>query len=162
MVEEGYDLSIRVNPPADADLIGRCFLRDRLVVAAAPDFPHPASGGAVRAVTMRTSDGSAPWRIVGSALALQPEPVMRLSSMVMVRDAVRAGAGAALLPLSMVSGEVARGRLVCWGDAEGREVELWALYTSRRLLSSKVSAFLAYLAQAFPKGTSEELAAFME
>ncbi len=37
-------------------------------------------------------------------------------------------------------------------------MELWALYTSRRLLSTKVSAFLDHLAQAFPKGTSEELA----
>jgi DNA-binding transcriptional LysR family regulator len=58
----------------------------------------------------------------------------------------------------MAIDDIARGTLVSWGDAEGREVELWALYTSRRLLSTKVSAFLDHLAQAFPKGTSEELA----
>ena len=32
MVEEGYDLVIRVNPAVDANLVGRIFLRDRLVV----------------------------------------------------------------------------------------------------------------------------------
>jgi DNA-binding transcriptional LysR family regulator len=163
IAEEGYDLIIRVNPRPDDDLVGRCFLHDRLVVAASPAFVRPAGDGPVRAIMTGAADASVPWRIAGEdgALLLMPQPVMRLSSMVMARDAVRAGAGAALLPLSMVSREVADGRLSCWGDAEGREVELWALYTSRRLLSSRVSAFLAFLKQSFPEGTSEELAAFM-
>ncbi len=52
--------------------------------------------------------------------------------------------------------------LVCWGEAEGGGVELWALYTSRRLLSPKVSAFLNHLGQAFPCGTSEELATVID
>jgi DNA-binding transcriptional LysR family regulator len=159
IAEEGYDLIIRVNPNPDADLVGRCFLHDRLVVAASPGFARPAEDGPVRAILMGAADASVPWRVPG--LSLLPQPVMRLSSMVMVRDAVCAGAGAALLPLSMVSREVAEGRLACWGDAEGRAVELWALYTSRRLLGSKVSAFLTFLKQSFPEGTSEELAAFM-
>lgn len=164
MVEEGYDLIIRVNPPAEVDLIGRCFLRDRLVAAAAPGVVRPDRDGPVRAIMMRILGPAAPWRIETdeAPLTLLPEPIMQLSSLAMVRDAVRAGAGVGLLPLSMVMREVAQGRLVCWGNAEGREVELWALYASRRLLNSKVSAFLAFLAQAFPKGTSEELAAYME
>jgi hypothetical protein len=36
MIEEGYDLVIRVNPDPDASLVGRIFLRDRLVVVASP------------------------------------------------------------------------------------------------------------------------------
>ena len=36
MVEEGYDLVIRVNPDPDESLVGRVFLRDELVVVAAP------------------------------------------------------------------------------------------------------------------------------
>ena len=36
MVEEGYDLVIRVNPDPDESLVGRIFLRDRLVVVASP------------------------------------------------------------------------------------------------------------------------------
>ena len=36
MVEEGYDLVIRVNPDPDESLVGAVFLRDRLVVVAAP------------------------------------------------------------------------------------------------------------------------------
>ena len=36
MVEEGYNLVIRVNPNPDESLVGRAFLRDRLVIVASP------------------------------------------------------------------------------------------------------------------------------
>jgi len=79
----------------------------------------------------------------------------------MVRDAVRAGVGAARLPISLVSHDLAAGTLMHWGDVENSEIALWALYPSRRLLSPRVSAFLDFLRQAFPKGTPEELAAYI-
>jgi DNA-binding transcriptional LysR family regulator len=50
MVEEGYDLVIRVNPDHDESLIGRIFLRDRLVVVASPALLRPSGGAAVPAV----------------------------------------------------------------------------------------------------------------
>ena len=79
----------------------------------------------------------------------------------MVRDAVRTGVGAARLPISLVSHDLADGTLVHWGDVEGPEIALWALYPTRRLLSARVSAFLAHLKEAFPQGTPEELAAYL-
>ncbi|MBW8882061.1 MAG: LysR family transcriptional regulator, partial [Asticcacaulis sp.] len=54
------------------------------------------------------------------------------------------------------------GRLVCWGDEDVPEISLWTLYPSRRLLSARVSAFLDHLKAAFPRGTPDELAAFLE
>jgi DNA-binding transcriptional LysR family regulator len=79
----------------------------------------------------------------------------------MVRDAVRAGVGAARLPVSLVSRDLAAGTLVHWGDVGGPDINLWTLYPSRRLLSARVSAFLDYLKDAFPKGTPDELAAYI-
>jgi DNA-binding transcriptional LysR family regulator len=79
----------------------------------------------------------------------------------MVRDAVRAGVGVGRLPISLVANDLASGTLSHWGDADGPDIALWALYPSRRLLSARVSAFLDFLKEAFPKGTPDELAAYL-
>lgn len=71
------------------------------------------------------------------------------------------GAGAARLPISLVGRDIAAGRLRHWGDVEGSEIGLWALYPTRRLLSARVSAFLEFLKQSFPTGAPDELAAFL-
>ena len=47
-------------------------------------------------------------------------------------------------------------------NIDGPEIVVWALYPSRRLLSARVSAFLDLLKEAFPSGTPEELAAFID
>lgn len=164
MVEEGYDLVIRVNPAVDANLVGRILLRDRLVVVASPQLARPADGAAVPAVVRDAGNVAGAWRVraAGGVEDIPFEPVLSLSSMIMVPDAVRAGVGAACLPISLVSHDLAAGALVHWGDVDGPEIALWALYPSRRLLSARVSAFLAYLKEAFPKGAPEELAAYLD
>lgn len=63
--------------------------------------------------------------------------------------------------MSLVSRDLAAGTLVHWGDVDGPDVTLWALYPSRRLLSARVSAFLDHLRAAFPEGTPDELAAYI-
>jgi DNA-binding transcriptional LysR family regulator len=164
MVEEGYDLVIRVNPDPDESLIGRVFLRDRVLVVAAPSLARPGGGASVPAVMRGTTGQATQWRMRtdSGAVSIQVEPVLGLSTMFMVRDAVRLGAGVARLPLSLVSHDLARGTLVSWGDIEGPGTELWALYPSRRLLSARVSAFLSYLKESFPNGTADELAAYIQ
>jgi DNA-binding transcriptional LysR family regulator len=163
MVEEGYDLVIRVNPDPDASLVGRILLRDRLVVVAHPDLQRPADKSAVPAVVRGTADRSTVWSVTAPAgkSTVAVDTVLRLSSHLMVRDAVRLGVGAARLPLSLVLADLAAGTLVAWGDIDGPDVALWVLYPSRRLLSARVSAFLGYLREAFPNGTPDELAAYI-
>jgi DNA-binding transcriptional LysR family regulator len=164
MIEEGYDLVIRVNPDPDETLVGRILMRDRLVVVACPAMGRPKDDRAVPTVVRGASDLDSTWDAMAARrkVRITTNPVLRLSSLIMVRDAVRAGVGAARLPVSLVSGDLAAGRLVHWGDVDGPEIVLWALYPSRRLLSARVSAFLDFLKAAFPSGTPEELAAFID
>lgn len=163
MIEEGYDVVIRVNPAPDANLVGRPFLRDRLVVAASSNVARPSGGALVPAVVRGSIEESEVWKIKApsGATSISVAPVVSLSSLVMVRDAVRMGVGAARLPLSLASPDLAVGRLVNWGEVDGPETVLWALYPTRRLLSARVSAFLDYLREAFPKGTPDELATYV-
>lgn len=162
IVEEGYDLVIRVNPETDENLYGRRFLRDRLVVVASPNFRRPNDNQPVPVVVRGASQQTGVWDLItsGKKTSLTVNPVLCLSSMIMVRDAVRAGAGAGMLPLSLVSQDLDAGRLVYWGETGGPEIGLWALYPSRRLLNARVSAFLELLKEVFPSGEPEELAAY--
>ncbi|MBY3348638.1 LysR family transcriptional regulator [Rhizobium laguerreae] len=162
MIEEGYDLVIRVNPDPDESLVGRAFLRDRLVVVASPDLARPTGGRAAPGVARGAAEAQT-WKVKTSSgrSTIRIEPVLTLSTLITIRDAVRAGVGAGRLPISLVSHDLADGTLVNWGDIDGPEVTLWTLYPSRRLLSARVLAFLDFLKQAFPNGTPEELAAYI-
>jgi DNA-binding transcriptional LysR family regulator len=159
-VEDGYDLVIRVDPSPDDRLVGRRFLNDERLIVAHPDLPQPNSSrddrgySSVKAVLLSTMPQDITWRLrSGEApeIVLKPEPVLRLSSLLMVRDAVLAGAGAAMLPKLLVADDVAAGRLALWGIQAGPPVELWALQSSRRLVGAKVRAFLDVVEKAFPE-----------
>jgi DNA-binding transcriptional LysR family regulator len=158
-VEDGYDLIIRIDPSPDERLVGRRFLNDDRLIVAPCGMPRPApmingEDCAVRAVLLTTTSPTAVWRVgsgPGQDIVLKPEPVLRLSSLLMVRDAVLAGAGAALLPKLLVADDIAAGRLAYWGTHSGPSVEIWALQSSRRLIGAKVRAFLDVVEKAFPE-----------
>lgn len=154
LVEEQFDVAIRPNPQPDTALVGRCFARDRQVVVAAPSIAMPRSGEpAVRmpAIVNAYRDGDL-WALEGGSLTIEPVPVLRLSSMLMLRDAALAGGGVTLVPQSIVGRQLASGELVQWGAVGGKEVELWVLHTSRRLASPKVRAFVDFICASYPEG----------
>jgi DNA-binding transcriptional LysR family regulator len=73
-----------------------------------------------------------------------------LSSQIMVRDAVLAGAGAGVLPPSLIRQELERGLLHEIGTLADSEVEVWLLYSSRRHVSSRLRVFSDLLLEIFP------------
>lgn len=155
LVEEQFDVAIRPNPSADTALVGRSFAKDRLVVVAAPSIPMPKSSKKpvrVPAIVNALRDGET-WAIDGRSLTIEPIPALRLSSMLMLRDAAIAGAGVTLVPQSIVWKQLEGGELVLWGSVGGREVDLWVLHTSRRLASPKVKAFVDFMSSRYPEGT---------
>src|SRR3569833_206968 len=80
LVDERFDVAIRPNPRQDTTLVGRCFARDRLVVAAAPSVPIPVVENddpiQVPAAVMRLREGEL-WSVDGGRLTIQPRPVLR-------------------------------------------------------------------------------------
>jgi DNA-binding transcriptional LysR family regulator len=157
-IEDGYDLIIRIDPSPDEHLVGRRFLNDERLIVTPPDMPRPTpmtdgEACAVKAVLLNATPAGAVWRMgsgTDKAILLKPEPVLRLSSLLMVRDAVLAGAGAALLPKLLVADDIEAGRIAYWGTHAGPPVEIWALQSSRRLVGAKVRAFLEVVETAFP------------
>jgi DNA-binding transcriptional LysR family regulator len=157
-VEDGYDLIIRIDPSPDERLVGRRFLNDERLIVAPPGMPRPVPGAdnelAVKAVLLSATPLGTVWQMKSGTeadIVLRPNPILRLSSLLMVRDAVLAGAGAALLPKLLVAEDIKAGRLAYWGTHAGAPVEIWALQSSRRLVGAKVRAFLEVVESAFPE-----------
>ncbi|MGQ7936015.1 LysR family transcriptional regulator [Paraburkholderia sp. D1E] len=153
-VEDGYDLVIRIDPSHDEQLVGRRILGDERLVVASPAMSIPSVAASeadelqVPAVMSIAAPSGVLWNMRtegGGVRIIKPIPVLRMSSLLMVREAVLQGVGAALLPRLLVEQDVRAGRLVCWGVEAGSPVEIWALYSSRRLLSAKVRAFMDML-----------------
>jgi DNA-binding transcriptional LysR family regulator len=149
-VQDGYDLVIRINPDPDELLIGRAIATDRRVLVASPAYARSLDLRApvpVPAIVL-TRAASESWRIetADGVVVCEPRPVLRLSSLLMAREAVLDGAAASLLPRLLVEPDIASGKLTMLGVEAGPPVEIWALYSSRRLLSAKVRAFLDMLA----------------
>lgn len=154
LVEEQFDVAIRINPRPDSNLVGRCFAKDRLVVVAAPSVPMPGPGAAKQVPGIVFSNFQPTnWSLDEGRLVLEPIPKLKLSSFLMIRDAAVAGAGAALIPQSIAWSQLTRGELVQWGTISGVEVELWVLHTSRRLPAPKVRAFVEFMCDQYPEGS---------
>jgi len=149
-LKEGFDVVIRANPAPSTELAGRCFLRDRLVVAAAPSVTEPEDGASFPAIVLGGGQLSA-WRLTaeGRAKTILPREMVRLSSMALVYDAVREGLGAAMMPASLIGEDLAIGALDAWGEVDGRSIEVWALYPPQRHVAGKVSAFVSMLVDHF-------------
>lgn len=158
LVEEGFDVVVRVNPRPTSELVGRCFVRDPMLIVAPPSLPMPRTDDPeaaphVPAVALFGLANIGAWRFEadGRSYQVTPDYRLRLSSLAMVHAAALAGAGAAMLPRSLTDTDIASGRLTSWGTYSARTTELWVLHNSRRLVSPKVSAFVEFLVESFPE-----------
>lgn len=152
LIAEGYDAVIRANPKEDADYIGRCFVRERqvLVVASAASQIEHVRPLPLVCLPLRARNTQLNVLQDGRQVTLETATMLVLSSPIMIRDAVLAGAGAGILPPSLIRQEIQDGRLREIGTLADTEVGIWLLYPSRRHISSRLRAFSDLLLERFP------------
>ena len=157
LVNEGYDLVIRINPAPSSELVGRCFAREQILIVSTPDLKERFARASPQStppvpVIVRGASSDGTWKIGGASGSEMPvRAVLQLPLFTMIRDAALTGIGVARLPHLVVADDLSTGRLVSWGVATDAPAELWALHTSRRLPSAKVKAFMNFLAADFRK-----------
>ncbi|PPJ49123.1 LysR family transcriptional regulator [Rhizobium sp. KAs_5_22] len=151
LIDEGFDVVIRGNPPIEQELVGRRFLTDDLVIVASPDKMTWSQTGEIPAIVLTGFKGNPQWRLARREDARQPPiiSVLRLPSYLMIRTAVLAGAGIAALPRSIVEEDLRAGTLTDLGSIEGGHIDFWILHTARRLASAKVTAFSDFVVEWF-------------
>jgi DNA-binding transcriptional LysR family regulator len=159
--DEWFDVLIQVNPGPLVDLVGKIFARDDVRIVAPANFLDAIKlqdGIEIPAITPSGAVAPTLWKLLWQKeiIAVKPRSALQLPSRLMIRDALCEGIGMAELPRSIIASDVEAGRLVDLGPAPRREVEIWALHSSRRLTTRKVTAFIELLVKTF-RGSMVEL-----
>lgn len=160
LVEEGYDLAIRITRLQDSSLVSRLLATTRIVLCAAPDYlarrgtpQNLADLAAHDVIGYHYWQGGNVWRFVGPDGAekeVLTRPRLRANNGDTCRAVALAGGGIVLQPTFLVGDDLASGRLQrVLPDYVGPAVGVHALYPSRKHLSVKLRALLDHLADAF-------------
>lgn len=160
LVEEGFDLALRIDASdVDSRLVSRIIARYERVLVASPGYlaargePEHVDDLVDHEALLFLSKGRRQvWRLGMDDRTLAKAPVkgrLRLDSGEALRAAAVAGAGIALLPIFLVSDELAAGTLRrVLPQAAASHVEISAIYPSKRLLEPRVRKFIDFIAQA--------------
>lgn len=165
IVEEGFDLAIRVGAVRAESLVARRLGAMRLVLAAAPVYLErhgvPASPqDLVRHNALTYAYAATPrlWRFTGADGAVHDVRVggsLHANSGDALLAAALAGLGVVYEPDFMLGAALAAGRLQpLLTDYAAQGGDIWAVYPSRRHLSLKVRLFVDHIAQAFAAGSA--------
>lgn len=154
LVEEGFDLAIRLGSLEDSSLVSRRLGEAGMVLAASPGYLRahgiPASVDDLRQhVTIGVSRGEpVAWPLrTGHGVTMVPlEPRLQLNDLPMALDACAAGVGVALLPAFLAADSLRTGGLVeVLPRAAPPPLPIVALWPSRRQLSPSLRTFLDVL-----------------
>jgi len=154
LVDEGYDLAIRMTNMADSDLIARRLTRCRHVLVASHDYlaknptlndPNDLEKHAC--LLYAYLKGSIwPFTKDGVDYSVKVSPVLKSNNPDVLLEAAVFGMGLAVLPTFLVSNAIRCGGLqVVLEDYKTIELSIYAVYASRHHLPSKIKVFVDYL-----------------
>lgn len=160
LVEEGFDLAIRIGPPGAENLVARKLGETRLVPCASPRYL--ASHGAPRTpaelsghncFTYEYVSPRHVWRFrdrAGAEHAVRVNGRLHSNNGDLLAEVAAQGAGIVFEPAFIVGPEVRAGRLVpLLQEFVPPPVPIYALYPSRKHLSAKVRRFVDFLTERF-------------
>lgn len=158
LVEEGYDMAIRITKPRDSSLIHRPLAKTRVLLCAAPGYLARCGTPAEVAdltqheiIAYTYAPGGDTWRFATPAgeQSVTVRPRLRANNGETCRDAALAGLGITQQPDFLVRDHLAAGRLVeVLPESCSRELGIYAVYPSRKHLSGKVRALAEFLSEA--------------
>ncbi len=158
VIDEGFDLVIRIGQLADSSFIARKVAPVRLVTCASPDYlakngtprtPSDLSHHECLHYTYQSSPSA--WRFEsesGETVHVAVSGRMKANNGIALLEASRLGIGISVLPDFIANEDLAQGTLVeILNDWTPGERAIWALYPHNRHLSAKVRLFIDFLAE---------------
>jgi DNA-binding transcriptional LysR family regulator len=152
LVENGFDLAIRIGNLADSTLIAKKLSKRTNYVCAAPSYiekfgmPHSLSELEQHSCLMGTNDY---WRFIdnGKERNIRLSGRLRYNSGIALADAALKGLGIVQLPNYYLQPHIDSGQLITLLDNYKIPNEtIWAIYPQNRHLSLKIRLLIDYLA----------------
>ena len=159
LVDEGYDLAVRIARLPASSLVSRKLTSTRLVLCASPDYlrrhgspAHPSelAEHAVMAYSLLSIGEN--WAFEGpdGPVSVKASPRLRSNSGDTCRSVALAHAGIVLQPTFLVGDALQSGELVeVLPHYRALELDVYAVYPSRQHLTPKVRLLVDHLVEAF-------------
>lgn len=156
VIEEGFDLSVRISELPDSSLVAKRLATCRHVVVAAPAYlaehgmpDRPEDLVRHDVISYRYQESALSWQFRASDGRSVSVPVsgrLRMNNSLALREAMLAGVGIARTPTFVAGEDIRHGRLVpLLTDYESLQVSIFLVYPQRRHLSPKVRAFIEFM-----------------
>jgi DNA-binding transcriptional LysR family regulator len=159
LVEEGFDLAVRMSLEIPATYVARRLCAIRVVVCGSPGYLATRGTPAIpqdlashNCLTVPSGGFEDRWLFEGAegAITVQVRGDYRSDSSDLLRAAALAGPGLVYLPTFIVGEELARGELVpLLREWKTPSLEARVVYPTRRFVSAKVRAFTEFLQEEF-------------
>ncbi len=159
LVDERIDLAIRITKELDPNLIARRLTICRSVICASPVYlhRHPAPLRLEELVLhnclTHSYHGKSLWHFVrgGEPVTIAVSGNISANDATSVLEAALAGAGIAQLPTYLIAPLIRSGELIALlPDAQPLSLGIYAVYASRRQMSTALRKMLDFLTEAFP------------
>ncbi|MTJ83181.1 MAG: LysR family transcriptional regulator, partial [Telmatospirillum sp.] len=160
LVDEGFDVAVRIGRLPDSSLIARQLAPARIVACASPAYldrhgtpllPEELANHDCLGYTNRQTPDE--WQFLGpdgDRRTVEVRCRLRVNNGDVLREAVLAGTGIAILPSFIVGRDLQAGTMVSvLGGHMPQDLAIHAVYPHNRHLSPKVRAFVDYLAGCF-------------
>lgn len=161
LVEEGYDVAVRITNLASSQLVSRRLATTRVVLCASPAYlaahgtpSHPRELAGHEVVSYAYWTGGDDWRFTGAdgEARVRVQPRIHTNSGDTCRIAALRGQGVVLQPDFLIGDDLRRGDLVeVLPGWRSLELGIHAVYASRKHLPMKTRRLVDFLVDAFVK-----------
>jgi DNA-binding transcriptional LysR family regulator len=158
LVEEGYDMAVRIARLPNSTLVSRKLASTRLVLCASPGYlrkhgkpKHPSELSEHKVLSYSLLASGDQWNFEGpeGSVAVTVKPVLRTNSGDTCIAAARKHKGVVLQPSFMVQADLQSGALVeLMPSYRAITFDIFAVYPTRQYVSPKVRALIDFLAKA--------------
>jgi DNA-binding transcriptional LysR family regulator len=156
LVDEGFDLAIRIGRLPDSSLVSRRLAPCRRVLCASPAYleregrPERPKDLKRHSRIVYAYETESNWRFreSGRSTSVTVPIRHRSNNGTLIQALARKGLGIALLPTFMIADDLRSGRLeALFPDVLDHDITIHAVYPNRKLLSAKVRSLVDFLAE---------------